>query len=176
MKAAALIGLSLAVAGVSAANAATISEIDASSLPADAFNRDLSFAVARDNSTQIPIGTPIALLFIGAALIFNPTVFKVSGSTLFGGEGIVAGVDGLADFGVPGPLDFGLPPPDVRSSTINAPFELSASFDAPTWTDPDPAVSNTPLPATLPLFATGLGALGLLGWFRKRKALPLDVR
>jgi hypothetical protein len=28
----------------------------------------------------------------------------------------------------------------------------------------------TPLPATLPLFATGLGALGLLGWRRKRKA------
>ena len=29
--------------------------------------------------------------------------------------------------------------------------------------------SNTPLPAALPLFATGLGALGLLGWRRKRK-------
>jgi hypothetical protein len=28
----------------------------------------------------------------------------------------------------------------------------------------------TPLPATLPLFATGLGVLGLLGWRRKRKA------
>ena len=28
----------------------------------------------------------------------------------------------------------------------------------------------TPLPATLPLFATGIGALGLLGWRRKRKA------
>jgi PEP-CTERM motif len=28
----------------------------------------------------------------------------------------------------------------------------------------------TPLPATLPLFATGLGGLGLLGWRRKRKA------
>lgn len=27
----------------------------------------------------------------------------------------------------------------------------------------------TPLPATLPLFATGLGAMGLLGWRRKRK-------
>jgi hypothetical protein len=26
-----------------------------------------------------------------------------------------------------------------------------------------------PLPAALPLFATGLGALGLLGWWRKRK-------
>jgi hypothetical protein len=29
--------------------------------------------------------------------------------------------------------------------------------------------SNTPLPAALPLFATGLGVLGLLGWRRKRK-------
>jgi hypothetical protein len=27
----------------------------------------------------------------------------------------------------------------------------------------------TPLPAALPLFATGLGALGLLGWRRKRR-------
>jgi hypothetical protein len=26
----------------------------------------------------------------------------------------------------------------------------------------------TPLPAALPLFLTGLGALGLLGWYRKR--------
>jgi hypothetical protein len=30
-------------------------------------------------------------------------------------------------------------------------------------------LSQTPLPAALPLFATGLGALGLLGWRRKRK-------
>jgi hypothetical protein len=29
--------------------------------------------------------------------------------------------------------------------------------------------SQVPLPAALPLFATGLGALGLLGWRRKRK-------
>ena len=32
-----------------------------------------------------------------------------------------------------------------------------------------------PLPATLPLFATGLGALGLLGWRRKRKATALSA-
>ena len=31
-------------------------------------------------------------------------------------------------------------------------------------------VGTTPLPAALPLFATGLGGLGLLGWRRKRKA------
>ena len=29
--------------------------------------------------------------------------------------------------------------------------------------------SSTPLPAALPLFATGIGVLGLLGWRRKRK-------
>jgi len=32
------------------------------------------------------------------------------------------------------------------------------------------AAVPTPLPAALPFFATGLGALGLLGWRRKRKA------
>jgi hypothetical protein len=31
-------------------------------------------------------------------------------------------------------------------------------------------LSSVPLPAALPLFASGLGALGLLGWRRKRKA------
>ncbi len=33
-----------------------------------------------------------------------------------------------------------------------------------------PVDSETPLPAALPLFATGLGGLGLLGWRRKKKA------
>ena len=34
----------------------------------------------------------------------------------------------------------------------------------------------TPAPAALPLFATGIGAIGLLGWRRKRKALIADPR
>jgi hypothetical protein len=32
-------------------------------------------------------------------------------------------------------------------------------------------ISETPLPAALPLFASGLGAIGVLGWRRKRKAV-----
>ncbi len=32
-----------------------------------------------------------------------------------------------------------------------------------------PTISETPLPAALPLFATGLGAMGLFGWRRQRK-------
>jgi len=39
--------------------------------------------------------------------------------------------------------------------------------------DPPATPIATPLPAALPLFAGGLGALGLLGWRRKRKAVAL---
>lgn len=60
----------------------------------------VKFKAHKDNPTQIPIGQPIALLFVGAALIFIPTVFKVSGQTLFGGSGKVAGVSGITSFGV----------------------------------------------------------------------------
>jgi hypothetical protein len=42
-----------------------------------------------------------------------------------------------------------------------------------TFTDQADVASTTPLPAALPLFATGLGALGLLGWRRKRKAAAI---
>ena len=39
-----------------------------------------------------------------------------------------------------------------------------------------PQVAETPLPAAFPLFASGLGALGLLGWRRKRKTAALWQR
>lgn len=44
----------------------------------------VKFKAHKDNPTQIPIGTPIALLFVGAALIFIPAVFSSAGGTLFG--------------------------------------------------------------------------------------------
>ena len=34
---------------------------------------------------------------------------------------------------------------------------------------PQPTTPEIPLPATLPLFGSGLGALGLFGWRRKRR-------
>jgi hypothetical protein len=55
---------------------------------------------------------------------------------------------------------------------------LSANIDPQFFAPPgytielSPGISNeaaTPLPAALPLFATGLGALGLFGWRGKRK-------
>lgn len=44
----------------------------------------LKFKAHKDNPAQIPIGTPIALLFIAAALIYLPQLYKTAGSTIFG--------------------------------------------------------------------------------------------
>jgi intracellular multiplication protein IcmD len=54
----------------------------------------LKFKAHKDNPTQIPIGTPIALLFVGSALIFLPHIFIIAGYTIFGGTSGAAGISG----------------------------------------------------------------------------------
>jgi intracellular multiplication protein IcmD len=54
----------------------------------------MKFKQHKDNPTQIPIGTPIALVFIAAALLFLPTILGVTGQTMFGGSGTTAGPSG----------------------------------------------------------------------------------
>jgi hypothetical protein len=67
----------------------------------------------------------------------------------------------------------------VEASQTSTLFAFLGS-NGPSWTgltsvsvvDDGPAVAATPLPAALPLFASGLGAMGFFGWRRKRK-LPI---
>jgi len=55
----------------------------------------MKFKQHKDNPTQIPIGTPIALVFIAAALLFLPSILGVTGDTMFGtGGGVTAGPGG----------------------------------------------------------------------------------
>jgi intracellular multiplication protein IcmD len=55
----------------------------------------MKFKQHKDNPTQIPIGTPIALVFIAAALLFLPTILGIAGGTMFGaGEGTTSGPSG----------------------------------------------------------------------------------
>lgn len=59
----------------------------------------VKFKAHKDNPTQIPISQPIALLFVGAALIFIPAVFKTTGATLFNtGISGVNKVSGVSTF------------------------------------------------------------------------------
>jgi intracellular multiplication protein IcmD len=55
----------------------------------------MKFKQHKDNPTQIPVGTPIALLFIAAALLFLPSILDVTSITMFGtAGGTVAGPTG----------------------------------------------------------------------------------
>lgn len=47
----------------------------------------IQFKAHKDNPAQVPIGKPIALVFIAAALLFLPTILSVTGSTMFGSSG-----------------------------------------------------------------------------------------
>jgi intracellular multiplication protein IcmD len=54
----------------------------------------MKFKQHKDNPTQIPIGTPIALVFISAALLFLPSILGMTGQTMFGAAGTTAGPTG----------------------------------------------------------------------------------
>ncbi len=54
----------------------------------------MKFKQHKDNPTNITVGTPIALTFIAAALLFLPSILGVTGSTLFGGSGETSGPTG----------------------------------------------------------------------------------
>jgi intracellular multiplication protein IcmD len=58
----------------------------------------LKFHAHKNNPTQIPIGTPIALLFVAAALLFLPTLFGIAGTTIFGTGATKGGVTGVSTF------------------------------------------------------------------------------
>ena len=62
-----------------------------------AFAAILKFKAHRDNPTQIPVGTPIALILVAGALLYLPFLFGQVGRTLFGGASVtgVAGVSGI---------------------------------------------------------------------------------
>ena len=42
----------------------------------------MKFKMHKDNPTQVPIGTPVMLTFIAAALLFLPSILNVTGSTM----------------------------------------------------------------------------------------------
>ncbi len=113
-----LLSLSVLVAGtsvlaVSGAGIGTVASAVTSNLEgiarlitAAAYVAGMGFVVAaivkfkahKDNPTNIPLSQPVVALFIGAALIFAPSVFKSAGGTLFGTSGVKGGISGITSF------------------------------------------------------------------------------
>ncbi|HBI21221.1 MAG TPA: type IV secretion protein IcmD [Legionella sp.] len=54
----------------------------------------IQFKAHKDAPQQTPIGKPIALIFIAAALLFLPTILDIAGDTMFSGQGTTAGPTG----------------------------------------------------------------------------------
>ena len=52
------------------------------------------FKQHKDNPTQIPIGTPFALLAVSVVLIFLPSIYAPAGQSVFGGSQTGGGFTG----------------------------------------------------------------------------------
>jgi hypothetical protein len=118
--------------------------------------------------------------FIGALdqWLYNGTPVSLTGSSI---GGICCAVTNNPVTGGPGFFNDSFTPVLLSAGTqsnwdqifVN-PYSFVTSAGVPldangfTWAI-ELQVAATPLPAALPLFATGLGALGLLGWRKKRR-------
>ena len=116
-----------------------------------------------DGGTGAPGGGEHDQVFFNGTLIGNLTQQNFF-SPLFNlqpGPGALAGVTGetLSNFDVTALVHLGSNTVQVVMDPNNWVNEVEVS-----------TLTQTPLPGALPLFVTGLGALGLLGWRRKRKA------
>jgi hypothetical protein len=143
----------------------------------------------------IPTAKPKALSILAACVLFfagtaaNATTVPVPSIDITTSPPFVVGeditFDGSATLGSP-PYSFlwdfsngvsAITQDTIQSFAVAGPYtvtlEVQDSNGSVGTTLPyDFTVSNpsTPLPTALPLFATGLGAMGLIGWRRKRKA------
>jgi hypothetical protein len=114
------------------------------------------------------LGRPWSFDISDTQIIFTPNEIASYSSALFNGfEFTFSGAAPITGVTIAGASNFG---PNGIS------FDATHIFLNYQGMQPDLSsisivnVQSTPLPAALPLFASGLGALGVLSWRRKRKA------
>ena len=126
--------------------------------------------------TENIVGSPTGWGYWGAPWTLSPS------GTIYNDPWCVGGPPGFGGCGSAGALTFSifagqtLSGFDVVDTALMAPsdvqfFAVTVHGSLGNVEFEGTAVSSaTPLPAALPLFASGLGGLGLIGWHRKRKA------
>jgi len=131
------------------------------------------------STPDYPVGGPPAFDAFAGGNWFSPiaNTFTVSSGVItswtFEANGVGSGgtwrFDLISTDSLFGPLNhmfFSSSIPDPQSPDFVQYETASPSIEF------TPVDGQTPIPAALPLFATGLGAMGLFGWRRKRKAPP----
>jgi hypothetical protein len=113
------------------------------------------------NSGEICVGGAPCDLIVGVGSYANANASFGSHNPFIDGTGVfdLSGLTGLVL--VSAQFQFGTGPTDGALITPTCTADCTQSGPPP---------STTPLPAALPLFATGLGGLGVLGWRRKKKS------
>jgi hypothetical protein len=145
------------------ASPGTITFID----PLVAVGYDYQIAVGDPNFASVLLPTGIGdnlyqlLLWDGDSFEFE--------TNLTGGIGHAFGPGGVDRFRILGIETSALLDPFSAVAFITGLTFVSEGTFSGTMTPLTEFVSDVPIPAALPLFATGLGLMGLLGWRRKRK-------
>lgn len=108
------------------------------------------------DTLTITLGSNVTAFGVDFASSVNLVSFALN-------NGFTQTVGASTDYSAPGFVGF------VSTQPFNV---ITLSIASPEgWEVADVVTASaTPLPAALPLFASGLGGLGLLGWRRKRKA------
>jgi hypothetical protein len=123
--------------------------------------------------TSSSVSSPYLITGIINGSIFDP--FVGSAATIISIDNSYFGADNLLSYPTTPYLDLNGISFDTASLAYNVYYaggygiqrgNIVQAFSTFTITQ----VATTPLPAALPIFATGLAGLGLFGWRRKRKA------
>ena len=128
--------------------------------PTGSFNTvSLTSPVTYGPGNSGPLSSPLVETWTGAFGTFTETLTSFSvartgtDSITLDLSGTLAGPGGLSE----------------AAFAILGANQSGGPGNAISWALTDTTVNPTPLPASLPLFATGIGILGLCGWHRKRK-------
>ena len=130
---------------------------------------DADFQLFKFNATGVAVGDiSVTQTFLGNTLQANFGTFNGDGTGPFS-LGISCTTCGNGNLGITSDLVFSIA--NATIAEVTAANNLGNIFVADVLdTTGNTGPVATPLPAALPLFASGLGALGLLTWPRKRKA------
>ena len=141
----------------------------------------ITYTTTADFSFNYSANSQFRLAFGGDAAVnigFNSSFLRILVNGVETYERSFASLTDWENFFFAGPADIGT----LRAgglADVEIIYALTASsrsgfqFDYAFGTVPAAAVAETPLPATLPLFATGLGMLGFLS--RRRKQKPVSA-